>query len=36
VEKFRGSIWTAPARGYFHQTAYCMRTWLEACSRIRG
>jgi hypothetical protein len=36
VEKFRGSIWTAPTRGYFHQMAYFMRAWLEACGRIQG
>jgi len=36
VETFHGSIWTAPTRGYFHQMAYYMRTWLEACRRIHG
>ena len=36
VEQFHGPIWTAPARGYFHQMAYHMRIWLEACSRIQG
>ncbi len=36
VETFRGSIWTAPTRGYFHQMSYLMRTWLGACKRIQG
>jgi hypothetical protein len=36
VEKFRAPIWTAPTRGYFHQMAYHMRTWLDACKRIQG
>jgi hypothetical protein len=34
VEKFHGSIWTPPARGFFHQMAYYMRTWLQACRQI--
>lgn len=34
VEGFRGSIWTEAARGFFHQMAYCMRTWLSACRKI--
>jgi hypothetical protein len=35
VEKFTGFIWTDTTRGYFHQTAYCMRKWVEAC-RVLG
>jgi Reversibly glycosylated polypeptide len=35
VEKFRAPIWSAPTRGYFHQMAYHMRAWLDACSRIQ-
>jgi hypothetical protein len=35
VETLHGSIWTPLTRGYFHQMAYYMRTWLLACSRIQ-
>lgn len=31
---FRGSIWTDVTRGYFHQMAFCMRQWANACGRI--
>ncbi len=34
VEKFHGSAWTDSARGFFHQMAFCMRTWAEACKRL--
>ena len=34
VERFRGSIWTDAARGYFHQMTYCMRQWVVACQQI--
>lgn len=34
VERLTGPIWTDATRGYFHQTAYCMRTWIEACRRL--
>jgi Reversibly glycosylated polypeptide len=36
VERFTGAIWTDPARGYFHQVAYHMRAWLNACRTILG
>ena len=36
VESFSGFIWTDATRGYFHQMAYCMRAWVEACKVIRG
>jgi hypothetical protein len=36
VETFRGSIWTPPAIGYFHQMAYYIRAWLAACRQIHG
>jgi reversibly glycosylated polypeptide len=32
VETFHGPIWGAATRGYFHQMAYQMRTWLKACA----
>jgi hypothetical protein len=34
VEKFTGSIWTDASRGFFHQMAYLMRTWVSACRTI--
>jgi hypothetical protein len=36
VERFAGSTWTDVTRGYFHQVAYYMRLWLEACRNIDG
>lgn len=36
VERFQGSMWSDPARGYFHQVAYHMRSWLNACRTILG
>lgn len=36
VEQFQGSLWTDPARGYFHQVAFHMRSWLSACRTILG
>lgn len=35
AERFRGPIWSAATRGYFHQMGYCMRAWLDACARIQ-
>ncbi len=34
VERFRGSIWTHAARGYFHATTYHMRRWVQACRML--
>jgi hypothetical protein len=34
VEAQHGQIWTDLTRGYFHQMAYHMRSWLKACERI--
>ena len=34
VEGFHGNAWTDASRGFFHQMAYCMRTWVSACKRI--
>ncbi|GAG67747.1 unnamed protein product, partial [marine sediment metagenome] len=34
VEDFSGFIWTDATRGYFHQMAYCMRTWVKAVRTI--
>jgi len=34
VERFQGFIWTDPAKAYFHQMAYCMRQWIQACRKI--
>jgi hypothetical protein len=34
VETFKGSPWTDAARGFFHQMAYCMRSWQSACGAI--
>jgi hypothetical protein len=34
VERFRGGIWTDATRGYFHQAAFYMRWWLQACSHL--
>jgi hypothetical protein len=31
---FTGSIWTEPARAFFHELAYVMRCWVAACRRI--
>jgi len=36
VETFQGSMWSDPARGYFHQVAFHMRSWLNACRAILG
>ena len=36
VERFSGSIWNDSARSYFHQMAYCMRTWVKAVRMIGG
>ena len=36
VEKFQGSMWTDPARAYFHQVAFHMRAWLNGCRVILG
>jgi hypothetical protein len=34
VEKFHGLVWTDASRGFFHQMAYCMRTWVGACRKV--
>ncbi len=34
VERFSGFIWTDALRGYFHQMAYCMRQWVNACGIV--
>lgn len=34
VEKFKGPQWTDASRGFFHQMAYCMRSWRTACQGI--
>jgi hypothetical protein len=31
---FRGPAWTAAARAYFHQMAFCMRKWAQTCQRL--
>ena len=36
VENFQGPVWTDAARGFFHQMAFCMRTWVKACQTIEG
>lgn len=36
VERFQGGLWTDATRGYFHQVAYYMRSWLGACRQILG
>jgi len=36
VERFQGGLWTDATRGYFHQVAYYMRSWLRACRQILG
>jgi hypothetical protein len=36
VESFRGAVWTEAARGYFHQMAFHMRRWRQACETIGG
>ncbi|HUC52691.1 MAG TPA: hypothetical protein VMR90_01515 [Candidatus Cybelea sp.] len=36
VENFQGSMWSDPARGYFHQVGYHMRAWLKGCRTIQG
>ena len=36
VERFQGSLWSDPARGYFHQVAFHMRSWLKGCRTILG
>jgi hypothetical protein len=36
AERFRGGIWTDATRSYFHQAAFCMRLWLQACSHLAG
>jgi hypothetical protein len=36
VEHFQSAIWSDPARAYFHQVAYHMRTWLKGCRTILG
>jgi hypothetical protein len=36
VEAFQGTIWDRATRGYFHEMAYSMRIWLNACASIRG
>lgn len=34
VEKLDGPVWNQAARGFFHQMAYCMRSWLSACRTV--
>jgi hypothetical protein len=34
VETLRGRVWTDAARGYFHQVAHGMRTWVRAASKL--
>ena len=34
VQEFKGAIWNDATRGYFHQMAYCMRKWVQACKII--
>src|SRR5690348_5228709 len=34
VESFSGAIWNQATRGYFHQTAYLMRSWIAACRQL--
>jgi hypothetical protein len=34
VEKQRGTMWNDAARGYFHQVAHYMRTWLTVVSEL--
>lgn len=34
VERFQGRLWTDVTRGYFHQMAHYMRSWLAACHAI--
>jgi len=36
VEQFSGFIWTDASRGYFHQMAHRMRTWVKAVRIIEG
>lgn len=36
VEKFSSKLWNDVTRAFFHQTAYCMRTWLGACRSLLG
>jgi hypothetical protein len=34
VETFQGPAWNDASRGFFHQMAYCMRTWVAGCRRV--
>lgn len=34
AETVKGRIWNRAARGFLHDTAYCMRQWLAACARV--
>jgi len=34
IEKQRGTIWTNAARGYFHQTADLMRSWVRTVDKF--
>jgi Reversibly glycosylated polypeptide len=34
VEEFQGPVWNDASRGFFHQMAYCMRTWVTAARRV--
>ena len=36
VARFSGFIWNDLTRGYFHQMAYCMRTWVKAVRTVGG
>lgn len=36
VEKFSGFGWDDAVRGYFHQLAHYMRTWVNSCRMIHG
>lgn len=36
VERFQGPAWTGASRGFFHQMAHYMRTWLSACCVLAG
>ena len=36
VERFQDGLWTDATRGYFHQVAYYMRSWLSAGRQILG
>ncbi len=34
AERFQGQIWNDAARAFFHQMAYLMRAWLNACRTL--